>query len=67
VQSPKRVLAAGTLAALERPRGAGLEVPARTTRQIEVSAWVPEGASGYRGRILDVTVELRAQPLGDGG
>jgi|GEM_PF-6466407 len=57
------VLADGTLASLERPRGAGLEIPARGSRQIEVSAWLPEGETGYRGRILDVTVELSARSL----
>ena len=60
-------LAAGTLATLDRPHGAGLEIPARGTRQVEVSAWIPAGESGYRGRILDVTVELRSRPLGGGG
>jgi hypothetical protein len=59
-----RALGAGTLASLERPRGPGVEIPARGSRQIDVSAWLPAEATGYRGRILDVTLELRAQPSG---
>jgi hypothetical protein len=59
-----RTLASGTLAALERPRGPGVEIPARGSRQIEVSAWLPAEATGYRGRILDVTLELRSRPMG---
>jgi hypothetical protein len=62
----KRVLADGTLASLERPGGAGIEIPARGSRQIEVRAWLPRGETGYRGRILDITVELRSQSLGGG-
>ncbi len=61
-----RTLAAGTLASLERPRGPGIEIPAGTSRRIEVSAWMPPEAIGYRGRILDVTLEPRSQPLGGG-
>jgi hypothetical protein len=57
------VLAEGTLASLERPRGAGLEIPARASRRIEVSAWLPESETGYRGRILDITVELSARSV----
>lgn len=60
-----KALAAGTLASLERPRGRGIEIAARGTRQIELSAWLPSGATGYRGRILDVTLELHSQPLGN--
>jgi hypothetical protein len=59
-----RTLASGTLASLERPRGAGIAIPARASRRIEVSAWIPPGTTGYRGRILDITLELRARPLG---
>jgi hypothetical protein len=59
-----RTIAAGTLASLEGPRGPGVEIPARGTRQIDVSAWLPAEASGYRGRILDVTLELRSRPIG---
>jgi hypothetical protein len=61
-----RTLAVGTLASLERPRGAGIEVPPRGSRRIELSAWMPAGTTGYRGRILDVTLELRSRPLGAG-
>lgn len=57
-------LGAGTLASLERPRGPGVEIPARGSRQIDLSAWLPAEATGYRGRILDVTLELRARPTG---
>jgi hypothetical protein len=57
-----RVLADAPLASLERPRGAGIEIPARGSRQIAVSAWLPRGETGYRGRILDITVELRSRP-----
>jgi hypothetical protein len=57
-----RTLAAGALASLGRPHGAGIEIPARGSRQIEVSAWIPPGETGYRGRILDVTLELRSRP-----
>ena len=59
-----RTLAAGTLASLEKPHGRRVEIPARGSRQIEVSAWLPAEASGYRGRILDVTLELRSRPIG---
>jgi hypothetical protein len=59
------VLADGTLDSLERPRGAGIKIPARGSKQIEVSAWLPRSETGYRGRILDITVELRSRPLGD--
>lgn len=58
-------LAGGTLASLDRPR-AGIEIPARGSRRIGVSAWVPPGQAGYRGRILDVTLELRSRPLARG-
>jgi hypothetical protein len=58
-----RTLAAGTLAALERPHRPGVEIPARGSRRIDVSAWLPAEASGYRGRILDVTLELRSRPI----
>ena len=58
-----RTLAAGTLASSERPHGHGVEVPTRGSRQIDVSAWLPTEASGYRGRILDVTLELRSRPI----
>jgi hypothetical protein len=59
----ERVLASGTLASLERARGAGIEIPAHGSRRIEVSAWMLPAASGYRGRILDVTIELRSRPV----
>jgi hypothetical protein len=59
-----RTVTAGTLASLERPSGLGIEIPARGSRQIEISAWLPAEANGYRGRILDVTLELRARPSG---
>jgi len=59
-----RTLAAGTLVSLEAPRGPGVEIPARASRQIEVSAWLPAEASGYRDRILDVMLELRSRPIG---
>jgi hypothetical protein len=59
-------LAADTLASLERPLGPGIEIPPRGSRRIEVSASVPPGKTGYRGRILDVTLELRSQLLKDG-
>jgi hypothetical protein len=61
------VLAEDSLAALERQRGAGVEIPPRDSRQVEVSAWIPAGESGYRGRILDVTVELRSHALRGSG
>jgi len=57
------VLASGPVASLERPLGEGVEIPPRASRQVEVSAWLPPGASGYRGHILDVTLELRSQPM----
>jgi hypothetical protein len=59
-----RTLGAGPLASLERPHGPGVEIPARGSRQIDVSAWLPAEASGYRGRILDVTLELRSRSMG---
>ena len=59
-------IVAGTLASLERSRGGGIEVPAHGSRRIEVSTWMPPEAMGYRGRILDVTLELRSRPLADG-
>jgi hypothetical protein len=59
-----RTLVAGTLASLERPSGRGVEIPARGSRQIDVSAWLPPEASDYRGRILDVALELRSRPVG---
>ena len=37
-----RTLAAGTLASLERPHGPGVEIPARGSRQVNLSAWLPE-------------------------
>jgi hypothetical protein len=58
-----RILVVGTLASLEQPSGPGVEIPARGSRRIGVSAWMPAEAIGYRGRILDVTLELRSQPL----
>jgi hypothetical protein len=61
-----KTIAAGTLASLERSRGSGIELPAHGSRRIEVSAWMPPEAIGYRGRILDVTLELRSRPLTDG-
>lgn len=64
--SGDKVLADGPLVQLERPRGAGLEIPPRGVRKIEVSAWMPVEETGYRGRILDITLELRSKPLGDG-
>jgi hypothetical protein len=59
-----KLLADGNLASLERPRGGGIEIPARGSRRIEVSAWLPPGETGYRGRILDITVELRSRSPG---
>ena len=59
-----KTLAAGTLASLERPRGPGVEIPARGSRRVELSVWMPPGETGYRGRILDVTLELRSRLLG---
>ncbi len=56
-----RTLATGTLGSLERPRGPGVEVPAGGARRIAISAWLPPGETGYRGRILDVTIELRVR------
>lgn len=64
--SGDRVLADGPLAKLERPRGAGLEIPARGLRKIELSASMPAQETGYRGRILDITLELRSRTLGAG-
>lgn len=61
-----RTLVAGTLASLESPPGPGIEIPARGTRRIEFGAWVPAGETGYRGRILDVTLELRTRLGGHG-
>jgi len=58
-----RPIAAGALASPEDPSGPGLRLPTRGLSQIDVSAWIAAGASGYRGRILDVTLELRAQPV----
>jgi hypothetical protein len=59
-----RALGSGTLASLERPHGPGVEIPARGSRQIEIGAWLPAEATGYRGRILDVTLELRSRLVG---
>jgi hypothetical protein len=59
-----RTIAAGTLASLERPGGAGVEIPSGDSRRIEVSASMPPEETGYRGRILDVTLELRSRPQG---
>lgn len=64
--SGEKTIAAGTLASLERPRGRGIEIPARGSRRIEISAWMPAESSGYRGRILDLTLELRSQPPAQG-
>jgi hypothetical protein len=64
IAAPGETFAAGTLASLERPRGAAIEIPARGPRRIDVSAWLPAEATGYRGRILDVTLELRSRPVG---
>jgi hypothetical protein len=61
--SAGRTLVAGRLSSLADPKGPGLRLPARGSGRIEVSAWMPAGASGYRGGILDVTLELRARPL----
>lgn len=58
------ILANGTLASLEQPHGAGVELSPRGSRPIELSAWLPKGETGYRGRILDVTIEMRSQPIG---
>lgn len=62
-----RVIAGGTLASLEQAHGSGLELPADGSRRIEISAWLPEEASAYRGRILDITLELRSTPIGGDG
>jgi hypothetical protein len=58
-----KVIASGSLSSLERPRGAGLVLAPRESSRIELAAWVEPGVGGYRGRILDVTVELRSRVL----
>lgn len=62
-----RTIASGALAALADPRGPGLRLPARGSARVEVSAWIAPGTSGYRGRILDVALDLRADPVGGRG
>jgi hypothetical protein len=55
------------LARKVRLRAPGLRLPAHGSDRIDVSAWLPPGASGYRGGILDVTLDVRARPVGSGG
>jgi len=59
-----KTVAAGALASLERPRGAGFLLAPRESCQVEVSTWMEPGAGGYRGRILDVSLEFRTRTLG---
>lgn len=59
----ERTVAAGALAALATGRGRGLRLPAHGSRRIEVSARMAAGTRGYRGAILDVTLEFRARAL----
>lgn len=58
-----KTIASGPLSSLGRPRGPGLRLPPRGTCRIEMTAWIEPGVTGYRGRILDVTLELRTRPL----
>jgi hypothetical protein len=58
------VLAEGSLAQGARSPRAGIEIPARGSRRIAIGAWLPAGARGYRGRVLDVTLEFRSRPAG---
>jgi len=53
-------IATGTLASLAR--GPGFRLPARGAENVDLSAWVAAGTRGYRGGILDVTLEFRARP-----
>lgn len=50
----------GTLARLRRWTSAALELGAGESRQVKVRAWIPAGATGYKGRRADVEIDLRA-------
>jgi hypothetical protein len=56
-------IASGTPASLERPRGAGLRLAPRESCRVEVSTWMEPEMTGYRGRILDISLEFRTRVI----
>jgi hypothetical protein len=56
-------IASGTPASLERPRGAGFRLAPRESCRVEVSTWIEPDMTGYRGRILDISLEFRTRAI----
>jgi hypothetical protein len=65
LRSGGRVLAGGTLGELRSWSTSSLELGRSQRAKIEARMWLPPAAArGYEGRITDVTLELRARPVG---
>lgn len=61
-------LAAGTLGELRRWSPRALRLDPGASSALSAKAWIPRGdGRGAAGRLVDVTVELRATPRGGGG
>ena len=57
-------IAAGPLGGLRRWSRRHVEIEPGGSRRIEARALIARGGGDYEGRIADVTVELRARPVG---
>lgn len=64
IAAGNEILAEGTPASLRDDGERAIALSARAARRIEVEAWLPPGATEYRGRILDLTVEFHADRSG---
>ncbi len=58
-----RLVAVGRLGALRRWSRGAFELRPGESRRLDARAFLVEHASGYEGRMVDVTLELRARPV----